>query len=62
MNRYSSTTVVALISLVAAFSAPPTVSASLLLPKLPLFVNISTTPNIFLQMDDSGSMDWDILT
>lgn len=38
------------------------VQENLLLPNIPLFVNISATPNIFLQMDDSGSMDWDILT
>ena len=34
---------------------------TLALPDIPLFVNISTIPNIFIEMDDSGSMDWDIL-
>ncbi|MEE4216316.1 MAG: PilC/PilY family type IV pilus protein, partial [Xanthomonadales bacterium] len=50
------------VSLCAGLLTPVPASASVLLPKVPLFVNISTTPNIFLQMDDSGSMDWDILT
>lgn len=49
------------VSLSAGLLTPVPASASVLLPKVPLFVNISTTPNIFLQMDDSGSMDWDIL-
>ncbi len=54
--------IVAIISLTAGISAPGTSQAALLLPKVPLFVNLSTTPNIFMQMDDSGSMDWDIMT
>ncbi len=54
-------TLIALTALAAGLLAPFTASAALLLPKIPLFVNISTTPNIFLEMDDSGSMDWDIL-
>jgi len=46
----------------AALLTPTMANASLLLPNIPLFVNQSTTPNIFIQMDDSGSMDWDIMT
>ena len=49
-------------ALAAGVAAPSTTSAALLLPRVPLFVNTSVTPNIFMQMDDSGSMDWDILT
>lgn len=49
------------VTTLAGLLTPVTTTASLLLPNVPLFVNISTTPNIFLQMDDSGSMDWDIL-
>ncbi|MDZ4731561.1 MAG: PilC/PilY family type IV pilus protein [Xanthomonadales bacterium] len=56
---------ITLLAMAVAFAAglltPVTSWAALLLPNVPLFVNISTTPNIFLQMDDSGSMDWDIL-
>ncbi len=55
-------TTVAAIAMVAGVAAPNTAEAALLLPKVPLFVNLSTTPNIFMQMDDSGSMDWDIMT
>ncbi len=51
----------AMVSAVAGLATPMHASAALLLPKVPLFVSISVTPNIFLQMDDSGSMDWDIL-
>ena len=54
-------TVVSAIALAAGLAASPPSQAALLLPKVPLFVNLSTTPNIFMQMDDSGSMDWDIM-
>ncbi len=57
---YATFTLAAL-ALLAGLAAPFEVSASLVLPKVPLFVNLSTTPNIFLEMDDSGSMDWDIM-
>jgi type IV pilus assembly protein PilY1 len=49
------------VSVIAGLAAPQPANAALLLPKVPLFVSISVTPNIFLQMDDSGSMDWDIM-
>ncbi len=53
---------IATVSLLAGLVTPVDVSAtSLVLPKVPLFVNLSTTPNVFLEMDDSGSMDWDVL-
>ncbi len=37
-------------------------SAELDLANEPLFLGISTDPNVFFQLDDSGSMDWEILT
>lgn len=61
MNRFATTLVATSVAFVAGMLTPVTTWAALLLPNVPLFVNISTTPNIFLQMDDSGSMDWDIL-
>ena len=63
MNHRSHTLTIALatISFIAGIATPVDASATLLLPKVPLFVNLSTTPNIFLEMDDSGSMNWDIL-
>ncbi len=39
-----------------------TLGSSLDLPDSPLFLSTSVAPNVFLQLDDSGSMDWEILT
>ena len=35
---------------------------SLNLPDVPLFVSLNAVPNVFFEMDDSGSMDWTVLT
>lgn len=32
------------------------------IPDLPLFVGVDIQPNVFLEIDDSGSMDWEVLT
>jgi len=32
------------------------------IPNLPLFVGVDIQPNVFLEIDDSGSMDWEVLT
>ncbi|GAB4192232.1 MAG: PilC/PilY family type IV pilus protein [Wenzhouxiangellaceae bacterium] len=32
------------------------------LPETPLLIGISSKPNVFFMMDDSGSMDWEVLT
>lgn len=32
------------------------------LPDQPLILGLQTVPNIFIMMDDSGSMDWEVLT
>ncbi len=37
-------------------------ATSVSLPDVPLFVSLNAVPNIFIEMDDSGSMDWTILT
>jgi len=34
---------------------------SLTIPDVPLFVSLNAVPNVFFEMDDSGSMDWTIL-
>ncbi len=60
-SRFPIALIVSAISMTAGLLTPTATWAALLLPNVPLFVNVSTTPNIFLQMDDSGSMDWDIL-
>lgn len=49
------------ITLLGVF-AVNTYSAPLELADQPLFLGVSTDPNVFFQLDDSGSMDWDILT
>ncbi len=37
-------------------------AAPLQLSNAPLFLGVSVDPNVFFMMDDSGSMDWEILT
>ncbi|MDO8273290.1 MAG: PilC/PilY family type IV pilus protein [Gammaproteobacteria bacterium] len=49
-------TVVGLSAWIGAQSAPLTLSNS------PLFLGVSVDPNVFFMLDDSGSMDWEILT
>ncbi len=45
-----------------AVEAPVEQATNLNLPDVPLFVSLNALPNIFIEMDDSGSMDWTILT
>ena len=40
----------------AAHAAPGTLADA------PLFLSTSVTPNVFIMADDSGSMDWDLMT
>lgn len=37
-------------------------TAPLTLSNSPLFLGVSVDPNVFFMMDDSGSMDWEVLT
>ncbi|MCU7836979.1 MAG: pilus assembly protein [gamma proteobacterium symbiont of Taylorina sp.] len=41
---------------------PLTEAANLNLSNTPLFLGKNTQPNIFFELDDSGSMDWEILS
>ncbi len=50
----------AAITFFAGFSSPS--HALLNIPSVPLFVGIDSVPNVFIEMDDSGSMDWEVLT
>jgi hypothetical protein len=62
-SRYTSFFATAFLAFAAGVFTPFSASAATLdLPNVPLPVNVGTIPNIFLQMDDSGSMDRDILT
>ncbi|GMR14710.1 MAG: PilC/PilY family type IV pilus protein [Gammaproteobacteria bacterium] len=62
-NKTGRMVAIAVIGFSAGISNPGTAwSANILvLPKVPLFVNINAVPNIFIEMDDSGSMDWTVL-
>jgi len=40
----------------------PTQAAPLSLSNIPLFLGTSATPNIMILVDDSGSMDWEVIT
>jgi type IV pilus assembly protein PilY1 len=42
--------------------APAVWSASLSISDSPLFLTSGVNPNVFFELDDSGSMDWEILT
>ncbi|MGB5259333.1 MAG: PilC/PilY family type IV pilus protein [Gammaproteobacteria bacterium] len=42
--------------------APAVWSASLAISDAPLFLTSGVNPNVFIELDDSGSMDWEILT
>lgn len=37
-------------------------SSSSVISNEPLFLSVNVSPNVFFELDDSGSMDWDILT
>ena len=42
--------------------AQPSLAGQLSLSTSPLFLGTSVEPNVFFLSDDSGSMDWDIMT
>lgn len=47
---------------ITATSVPATTwSTDLVLSRAPLFLDSSVQPNIFFMLDDSGSMDWEVL-
>lgn len=39
----------------------PGYSDTLDISDVPLFVGVDTVPNVFIELDDSGSMDWEVL-
>ena len=60
INRISGLT--SLFVLLALFWTSAVNSAPGNIANSPLFANSNVAPNIFFEMDDSGSMDWEILT
>ncbi len=62
--KYSRTGTVVLTSLVAMASglhAPAASAGPYVLPDVPLIVSVRSIPNVWFQLDDSGSMDTEIL-
>ncbi|MEZ5581869.1 MAG: hypothetical protein R3F37_02980 [Candidatus Competibacteraceae bacterium] len=67
MNKYlyplKTLTVALAAAAVGVFGTPTPVSAGQMqITNIPLFLGESVDPNVFFMMDDSGSMDWEILT
>ena len=61
--RFPSFFAVSILAFAAGVATPFSASAATLaLPNVPMPINVGTISNIFLEMDDSGSMDRDILT
>jgi len=51
-----------LLSLLGIAVTPGLHGAPLTLSNAPLFLGVSVDPNVFFMVDDSGSMDWEMLT
>ncbi len=51
----------ALLATTAGFSPLDASAALYSLPQIPLIVSVRSIPNVWFQLDDSGSMDWEIL-
>ena len=52
----------ACLSMMAAAPMAQAAGVPYIFPDVPLFLAQSSRPNVFVTMDDSGSMDWEILT
>ena len=51
----------ALLATTAGFSPLDVSAAPYSMPQIPLIVSVRSIPNVWFQLDDSGSMDWEIL-
>ena len=49
-------------SLLSAAGALPTQAGLLSFGDVPIFLGTSSEPNIFFVIDDSGSMDWEVMS
>ena len=61
MKRMQLTAAVALLAIAASYQPVAVHAAPYLLPNVPLIVSVRSIPNIWFQLDDSGSMDWEVL-
>ena len=50
-----------LLAILAGTFPGQAIAAPYTLPDVPLIVSVESTPNVFMEMDDSGSMNWEIL-
>lgn len=50
-----------IILVIAGVSAPPVFAGPYVLPGVPLLVSVRSIPNVWFQLDDSGSMDWEVM-
>ncbi len=61
MQRITVTVLATVLAFTSGLAARTANAAQIVVPKVPLIVSIDAVPNIWFQMDDSGSMDWEIL-
>lgn len=60
-NKASLTAFTAIIAFTGGFHAPTLEAAPYALPDVPLIVSVRSIPNVWFQLDDSGSMDTEVL-
>ncbi len=61
VQRSLITLTAAMLAFTAGSFGRPAAAAEIIMPNVPLIVSIDAVPNIWFQMDDSGSMDWEIM-
>ena len=62
MNRQmKKLTIAAAVSFLCIGNSYQVIAAPGVLAKTPLFVSTAVEPNVFLTVDDSGSMDWEVM-
>ncbi len=62
LNTFTFVALSATISVLTLFSAQPTLAAPGTISSNPLYLSTAVEPNVFFLTDDSGSMDWAVMT
>ncbi|KAF0193005.1 MAG: type IV pilus assembly protein PilY1 [Gammaproteobacteria bacterium] len=62
LNKLSSAALSATFSVLTLISAQPVAAAPGAISQAPLYLSTTVEPNIFFLTDDSGSMDWGVMT
>ena len=60
-NRISMTTMTAILAIAGGMQPISLSAAPYSMPDVPLIVSVRSIPNVWFQLDDSGSMDWEVL-